>query len=208
MRPADVHVILQEKLGFSKITIERLKILHDELLIYNKKYNLISTSTENDIWHRHILDSAQIVNFIDFNEEKSLADLGSGAGFPGMVLAIFNSNSKFHVKLYEKSPIKVDFLLKIAKLTETKVEVLKGDLLIHKIDADYIVARAFKKFDKVMKISREIATKSHKLIVLKGKSAQEEIKKASLKIDFQYKLENSITDKESKIILSNVIKSD
>ena len=56
----------------------------------NKEHNLISKNTENDIWHRHILDSAQLVKFINF-KRGSLPDLGSGAGFPGIVLAIFNS---------------------------------------------------------------------------------------------------------------------
>ena len=58
---------------------------------------------------RHILDSAQLVKFIDF-KSGSLADLGTGAGFPGVVIAIFNENKDFHVKLYEKSPVKRNFL--------------------------------------------------------------------------------------------------
>ena len=101
---------LLNNLKFSSDDISKLSTFHDELLKFNKKYNLISKSTENDIWNRHILDSAQLVNYIGFEDGKSLADMGSGAGFPGIVLAIFNNNPKFHVKLYEKSNIKCDFL--------------------------------------------------------------------------------------------------
>ena len=88
-------------------------------MIANKKHNFISKSTEVDIWHRHILDSAQLVKFIDFSK-GSLSDLGSGAGFPGMVLAIFNENKNFHVKLYDKSPVKRAFLEKISKILSYK----------------------------------------------------------------------------------------
>ena len=83
-----VKSVLQLKLGFTKDNLRNLELLHDYLLKTNKEYNLISKSTENSIWTRHILDSAQLVKFIDFADNKSLADLGSGAGFPGMVLAI------------------------------------------------------------------------------------------------------------------------
>ena len=113
MKADDIKDILVKKLKFTHQDIEKINKFNDELLKYNKKYNLISKSTENEIWSRHILDSAQIVNFIDFKKPHSLADLGTGGGFPGIILAIFNKNNKFHVKLYEKSKIKCDFIKKI-----------------------------------------------------------------------------------------------
>ena len=100
-----VKEILVNELGFSNESLDKLNIFHNELLKYNEKYNLISKSTEKTIWWRHILDSAQINRYIDFKDSYSLSDLGSGAGFPGLILAIYNNNPKFHVKLYEKSPI-------------------------------------------------------------------------------------------------------
>ena len=125
-----------------------------------------------------------------------------------MVLAIFNKNPNFHVKLYEKSPLKCDFLSKIAKITDTKAEIMTGSYSSYKIDSSYIIARAFKKLPEMIRISREIAKKSHKMIILKGKNAQEEINKAFQSTNFKYKLENSITDKQSKIIISNALKSE
>ena len=179
MKADKIKEILVKKLKFTHKDIEKLNKFHDELLKYNKKYNLISKSTENQIWTRHILDSAQLVNFIDFNKLHSLSDLGTGAGFPGIVLGIYNKNPNFHVKLYEKSNVKCDFLKNVIKILNIKCNLYENDYHSHEIDSDYIVSRAFKKLDESIKISREIAKKPHKLIILKGKSAQEEIKKVS-----------------------------
>ena len=109
MQDNEVINILQNQLNYSSKNISDIKIFINELLKANKKHNFISKSTENVIWHRHILDSAQLVKFIDFSK-GSLSDLGSGAGFPGLILALFNKNKDFHVKLYEKSPVKRAFL--------------------------------------------------------------------------------------------------
>ena len=96
---SQVIEILKRDLNFNNTDIEKLIIFHDEVLKFNKKYNLIAKSTEKTLWNRHILDSAQLVNYINFNRDGSLSDLGTGAGFPGIVLGIFNKNPKFHVKL-------------------------------------------------------------------------------------------------------------
>ena len=187
------------QLNFSEKNIFDIKIFIIELLKANKKHNFISKSTENVIWHRHILDSAQLVKFIDFSK-GSLSDLGSGAGFPGLILAIFNKNKDFHVKLYEKSPVKRAFLKDIIDGLSLKIE-LRGNVYDEIIDTDYIVSRAFKKLEAIIQVSREIAKKSHKLIILKGQNAQEDLKKAFKKEKYDYKLENSITNKDSKIII-------
>ena len=199
MQDYEVINILHNQLKFRTKTISDIKIFVDELLKANKKHNLISKSTENTIWHRHILDSAQLVKFIDFSK-GSLSDLGSGAGFPGMILALFNENKDFHVKLYEKSPVKRSFLEHISKKLLIKVEII-GNVYEGSINTDYIVSRAFKRLEAIIQVSREIAKKSHKLIVLKGRNAQQDLKKAFIKEKYDYKLENSITNEESKIII-------
>jgi len=199
MQDLEVKNILQNQLNYSERSISDIKIFINELLKANKKHNFISKSTENVIWHRHVLDSAQLVKFIDFSK-GSLSDLGSGAGFPGLILALFNKNKNFHVKLYEKSPVKRAFLIDISKRLSINVEVY-GNVYQDFIDTDYIVSRAFKKLEAIIQVSREIAKKSHKLIVLKGQNAQEDLKKAFIKEKYDYKLENSITNKDSKIII-------
>ena len=199
MQDLQVINILQNQLNYSARSISDIKIFIKELLKANKKHNFISRSTENVIWHRHVLDSAQLVKFIDFSK-GSLSDLGSGAGFPGLILALFNNNKNFHVKLYEKSPVKRAFLMDISKKLSINVEIL-GNVYQDFSDTDYIVSRAFKKLEAIIQVSREIAKKSHKLIVLKGQNAQQDLKKAFIKGKYDYKLENSITNEDSKIII-------
>ncbi len=201
MQANEVIRILHKQLNYSEKNISDIKIFINELLKANRKHNFISKSTENDIWHRHILDSAQLVKFIDFSK-GSLSDLGSGAGFPGLILALFNKNKGFHVKLYEKSPIKRAFLRGLSDKLSLKVEI-RGNVYDEYIDTEYIVCRAFKKLETVIQVSREIAKKSHKLIILKGQNAQEDLKKAFNKEKYDYKFENSITNKDSKIIIVN-----
>ena len=199
MQEQAVIKILQKELEFSDQSIDKLKMLEMELLKANEKHNFISKSTENHIWSRHILDSAQLIKYINFNK-GSLSDLGSGAGFPGLVLAIYNQNFNFHVKLYEKSPVKRKFLDEMIGKLKIKASLF-SNLFDEKIESDYIISRAFKKLDEIIQVSREIAKKPHKLIVLKGQNAQEDLNKAFNKEKYNYKLENSITNKDSKIII-------
>ena len=204
MQQLEVINILKNSLNFNDHAIEKLKKFANLVLMENKNYNLISKSTENQIWFRHILDSAQLVKFIDFNL-KSLADLGTGAGFPGLVVAIFNKNKAFHVKLYEKSPVKRRFLKEVIKELSINAETL-GDVRNEAIDSDIIICRAFKKLDNVIQVSREIAKKPHKLVILKGQNAQKEIKNSSKTKKYPYKLEKSMTNKDSRIILMEINK--
>ena len=199
MQEQEVIRTLQNQLNFTAKNISDIKIFITELLKANKKHNFISKSTEQVIWHRHILDSAQLVKFIDFSK-SSLSDLGSGAGFPGLILALFNKNKDFHVKLYEKSPVKRAFLMNMRDILSLTIEI-HGNVYENSIDSDYIVSRAFKKLEAIIQVSREIAKKSHKLIILKGQNAQKDLKKAFNKEKYDYKLENSITHEDSKIII-------
>ena len=201
MQENEVIKVLKEDLNFNENSINKLKFFAKSLIEANQNYNFISKKTESHIWIRHILDSAQLVKFIDF-KRGSLADLGSGAGFPGIVLAIFNDNKDFHVKLYEKSPVKRRFLEKIVKELDINANVHKN-IYDDSIDSDIIVCRAFKKIDQIIQVSREIIKKPHKLIVLKGQNAQLELNKAFKSKNYDYKLEKSITNKESKIVIIN-----
>ena len=195
--------ILKTELKYNDYDLNRINKFVKFLLSYNKKYNLISQSSETDIWTRHILDSAQLVKFIEFDDNSSLSDLGSGGGFPGIILSIFNKNPRFHVKLHEKSPVKTKFLENVIKLIGLNAKVIKGDIFGQIIDSRYVVCRAFKKMDKLIQVSREICKKPHKFIVLKGKSAQEELEKTMKNEIFKYSLEKSITSKDSKIVIWN-----
>lgn len=206
MNEDDAKLYLKDSLNFSGYDIERLEEFKKCLLAYNKKYNLISNNTEEAIWSRHILDSAQILRFLSVKNNIKIVDLGSGAGFPGIIIAILSNNAKLHVKLFEKSPVKREFLNIIKRKLDLKV-IISKNVYDEIIDGDIIVARAFKKLDQIIRISRENAKKPHKLIILKGKNAQAEINKVSLDDNYSYKLEKSVTDIDSKIIIIDVKKN-
>ena len=203
MTPEEVKSVLKNQFKFKDQDLVKLEHFVNILLNYNKKYNLISKNTELIVWKRHILDSAQLFRFISTKKNLILGDFGSGAGFPGLIIAIYNKNKNFHVKLYEKSPVKRDFLKLIRKKLNLSYEVDKN-VNESKIDADIIVSRAFKKLNEIINISREKLNKPHKIIILKGKNAQEEINNVSLAENYSYKIEKGITDSDSKIIILDV----
>ncbi len=206
MNEKEVHSILLNKLHFTQDALYKLDVFSKEVVKYNQKFNLISKSTEVNIWDRHILDSAQLVKFIDFNDGFSLSDLGTGAGFPGIVLAIFNRNPKFHVKLYDKSRVKTKFLSVLCQKLNITADIYENDYRSHDISSNYVVSRAFKKLEEHLRISREIVKVNHKLIILKGKSAEEEIKKLNKDLNYSYSLEKSITSSDSKIVIVEIKK--
>ena len=206
MEEENVKTFLQNQLGFDKFQIKKIILFVNELISFNKSYNLIAKSTEKNIWHRHVLDSAQICRFIDFNNKSFLSDLGSGAGFPGIIIAIYNTNKLFHVKLYEKSIVKCNFLRDVVKKCKIEAEICEGNFNKHIISSEYVVCRAFKKLGQIIDISREIIKVNHKLIILKGKKAEEEINSLSVKLKYRYELINSITDNESKILKIDIEK--
>ena len=152
MNELKVTQILKNELGFSNSSLDKIKKFNNKLLEYNKRYNLISKSTENNIWHRHILDSAQIIKFLDFSKISKLVDFGSGAGFPGLILALYAENLSFHVKLYEKSSVKRDFLRIIKNNLHIKNMTIENNVYEKEILADVIVCRAFKKLHEILRI--------------------------------------------------------
>jgi len=201
-------LFLAKNLNFNDKKLELIELFVEEVLNYNQKYNLISRSSEKDIWNRHVLDSAQLVKHIDHKNFNSLADLGTGGGFPGIMLSIFYSDIlTFHVKLYEKSKVKVKFIKSIIdKLGLKNVYMYENDYQSHILDTDYIVCRAFKKLPEILRISRETVKRPHKMIVMLGKSAQDELNKASKGMIYKYKLVPSITESDSKILLVDATK--
>ena len=204
----DSHKINYSKLdtlNVSRETFLELDEFKEMILDENKKINLISQHTEELARDRHIIDCAQIIDLIDENH-LSCTDLGSGSGLPGLVLAIIKKKQKSKMKffLYEKSYKKSNFLKKVInELNIHNVEIF-GNIYSEKISTDIILCRAFKKLPKIMKISREIVKKPHKIIILKGRNADKEIKELSIEGNYSYRLEKSITDDDSKIILIEV----
>jgi len=193
----------------SRETILSLKKYENTLIIANKTLNLIGKSTIDEIWTRHFLDSVQVIDFIN-KKDKTLIDIGSGAGFPGLVLAIALKDRKIptKVKLLEKSPKKVNFLKNIAHDLQLDVEVIEENIFEYKkkISQDVIVARAFKPLKIILELIHNKAENWNKFFIFLGKSGKNELLQASKIWDIEYKQRISITSNDSFVIEINRIK--
>ena len=193
----------------SRETITSLKKYDDILIKANKTLNLVGNSTINDIWTRHFLDSAQLIDFIDKND-KTLVDLGSGAGFPGLVLAIALKDKKIplKIKLIDKSPKKVKFLKDLINKLQLDVEVINQNILEDpkKLLDDVFVARAFKPLKIILQLIHNKAKNWKKIFIFLGKTGKSELLQASKIWDIEYKQRVSVTSNDSIVIEINRLK--
>ena len=193
----------------SRETITSLKKYEDLLINANKTLNLIGKSTIKDIWIRHFLDSVQVIDFIDKNS-KTLVDLGSGAGFPGLVLAITLKDRKIpmKIKLIEKSPKKIKFLKNIINELKLNVEVINKNILNEQIKFldDIFVARAFKPLGIILELMHNKAENWKKIFIFLGKTGKDELLQASKIWDIEYKQRVSVTSSDSIVIEINRLK--
>ena len=193
----------------SRETITSLKEYENILISYNVGLNLIGKSTINQIWTRHFLDSAQVIDFVDKND-KSLVDLGSGAGFPGLILSIVAKDRKIpiKIKLIEKSPKKSKFLNEVIKKLNLNAEVITKNILIDpiKFSNDVFVARAFKPLKIILELIHSKATNWKKIFIFLGKTGKNEVLQASKIWDIEYKQRVSVTNNDSIVLEINRIK--
>ena len=176
------------------------------LVSANKNLNLVGKSTINQIWSRHFLDSVQVIDFIDKND-KSLLDIGSGAGFPGLILAIALKDRKIpiKVKLVEKSPKKIKFLKELINELNLNVELMNNDIFKYpkKLCEDVFVARAFKPLEIILELIHNQAANWKKIFIFLGKTGKDELIRASKIWDIEYKQRVSVTNSDSIVIEIN-----
>ena len=193
----------------SRETTSSLKLLEHLVIENNKTLNLVGKSTIKEIWIRHFLDSAQAIDFIDKNN-KSLIDLGSGAGFPGLVLSVLAKDRKISlkVKLLEKSKRKSLFLKEVVRRLNLDIEILNFDILKRneKIKEDIIVARAFMPLKKILTFLDEKSENWKKIFLFLGKTGKKDLVQASKTWDLKYKQRMSITSIDSLILEINKFK--
>lgn len=186
--------------NFHQLNSYEKKALEDyviNLLTENNNYNFIGKSTINQIWHRHIYDCAQLIRLI-VDKNLKFADLGSGAGLPGIVLSIIGLKE---IHLIEKSFRKADFLRKVKNISKNKIFVHQVNLEeLKDIHFDCIVSRALAPLDKLLDYCHKFLKNDGYCLFLKGKNLTLEINNAKNKYNFDYELYPSLTSKESNII--------
>jgi 16S rRNA (guanine527-N7)-methyltransferase len=197
---------------FTKVSRETLYSLkkYEEIIIEaNKTLNLIGKSTISQIWDRHILDSFQVIDFIDKNDNL-ITDLGSGAGFPGIILALAAKDRQIPLKinLIDKSRKKTIFLESTIKKLKLNVRVICENIFENekKLIGDVFVARAFKPLPIIFELINNKAIDLKKFFIFLGKTGNKELLDASKSWDIEYKQRVSVTSTDSIIIEVNKLK--
>ena len=209
----DSNFIKNTAINISNVSRETLKELDDygmSIIIKNKEINLISASTEKSINIRHILDSAQTIDFIDNIKLRTCTDLGSGAGLPGIVLSILMKHKKpqFKVIFYEKSFHKSKFLIDMSKKFNLNTEVHQKNIFEEKnLSTDVIICRAFKPLPIIFEIAQKNFKSFKYIIIFLGKSGKKILNEALKIWKFDYEEKKSLTNDESIVIkISNLKK--
>ena len=190
-------------LNVSRETFEELEEYGSSIIRRNKEINLIGSNTEKSINIRHILDSAQTIDLIEESNINVCTDIGSGAGFPGIVLAILMKHKKplFKVVLYEKSFHKSNFLKEMSKKFKLNTEVHQKNIFEEKnLSTDIIISRAFKPLPIILELAKENFKKFESIIIFLGKTGKEILSEALTKWQFEYKEKKSITNEDSFLI--------
>lgn len=181
----------------------KIETYHDLLVKWNKAINLVSPKTLPEAWHRHFLDSAQIEKYLP-EKINTLADLGCGGGFPGLVLAILRPD--IHVHLVESDERKGQFMRTVMRETHIKnatVHTKRIENSIGDFTPDFVTARALASLDDLLGYVIPWAEKNPtlQLCFMKGKGAEEEILNARTHYRFDVVSHKSITDDEARILL-------
>ena len=191
-------------LNVSRETFLDFETFISMLVKKNKEINLISKESQINevIRERHIIDSAQIIDFVDLNCNTT-TDLGSGGGMPGIIIAIILKNIKkdMKVQLYEKSHHKSIFLQEVSKKLKLNTEIFQENIFnSKKLETGSIMSRAFKPMPVVLNLVNENFSNYKNLIFFMGKSGKEVFNNSLREWDFEYIEKKSITNENSFLL--------
>ena len=187
---------------FSKEVLDKLELYYDLIKSWQNKYNLVGSSTLKNMWERHFIDSAQLFSLLpDENKGKVIYDIGTGAGFPGMVLAIMGRED---LVLCESNAKKCLFLEEVKK--KTNINVIIDNIRAESLplcSALAVTARAVTSLTGLLKISLPLLAEKGVCFFPKGINWKKELLFAQKHFHIEYKLVKSITSKDSNIIIIN-----
>ena len=176
----------------------------------NNQINIISKKTTEikEIRERHIIDSAQIIDFIDLNTYTT-CDLGTGGGMPGLVIAIIMKKLKnsLKIKLYEKSHHKCVFLKDVSEKLNLNTKIIQKDIFkVKDIETGTVMSRAFKPMPIILDLVNQNFKKFNNIILFMGESGKKILSETLKTWDLDYEKKKSITNKDSFIINIKKIK--
>jgi len=203
----------------SSSVINKLNIYKDTLLKWQKAVNLVSRGTLDDIWNRHIKDSLKLLPYL---RGQTVLDIGSGGGFPGMVLAIIGQDSSFekycenfnlqilaplNVTCLDSDSKKMLFLSEVARKTATKVNLVTERIENYRGNFDNVTARGFSDLSSLIKIAKRFSSRG---VFLKGQKAFEELQEAFKTVNFKFEFEMypSITSASGRIVIIKTLEND
>ena len=192
------------RLNVSRETCNELESLISMILEKNKQINIISKKTcEKDaVRERHIIDSAQIIDFVDLNCNTT-TDLGSGGGMPGLIVAIIMKKLKNSMKinLYEKSYHKCVFLKEVSKKLKLNTEVIQKDIFkINNIETGTVMSRAFKPMPIILNLVSQNFKKYKNVILFMGDKGRKIFNDALQEWELDYEEKKSLTNSDSFIL--------
>ena len=198
------------KLNVSRETCNELESLISMIQEKNKEINIISRKLfeKDQIRERHIIDSAQIVDFIDLNS-NTISDLGTGGGMPGLIVAIILKKMKNDVKinLYEKSYHKCVFLKEVSKKLNLNTDIIQKDIFtVKNIATGTIMSRAFKPLPVILDLVNQNFKKYKNIIVFMGSSGRKILNDTLKEWDLDYEEKKSLTNDISFILNIKKIK--
>ena len=187
----------------SRETLVKISKYHSFLIENNRKMSLISKNSENIAIDRHYVDCAQLIKYLD-KSDKTILDIGSGAGLPGIILDIVKKdyNFEFSTHLVEKSPKKVKFLNEVNSFLDLDIKIHNCDVrMISKKNFTTLVSRAFKPMKEFLEIIIESNIDFKKIILMKGEKFLEEINEAKKYFEINCESHKSITNPSSKVFV-------
>lgn len=194
---------LAQQCHVSRETIGRLDKFAQLLDQENKRQNLVAETTLNSVWARHIVDSAQLFR-LGRGSDRWL-DLGSGAGFPGLVVAVLGAS----VTLIEERRLRADFLARAADVLEVseRVEIVRGRVESYQAPPfATISARAFAPLDRLFGVAAHLAAPQTRWVLPKGRNAKSELEAAQASWQGEFRLEPSVTDADAMIIVAERVR--
>jgi 16S rRNA (guanine527-N7)-methyltransferase len=207
--------ILNSYSKLNSLNVSRETYLDFELFISmiiekNKEINIISQETgkKEAIRDRHIIDSAQIIDFIDLNINTT-TDLGTGGGMPGIIIAIILKNMKKDMKvhLYEKSHYKSAFLREVSRKLKLKTQIFQENIFdLKNLETGTIMSRAFKPMPVVLNLVYENFSSYKNLIFFMGKNGKKVFEKSLKDWDLEYTEKKSLTSEDSFLLNIKKIK--